>query len=271
MNSGCRRLREMFLRDNGDGDMRAIEEHMAACPDCAREMESYRALRNLLGKYDRPELSPEAWSRWDDRLERALDAVDGETAHKPFRRRFPSDGWKWRIPLIAATAAALLLGFFATKAILPGLTGVDRVAGVHRSGGSSLTVVEETRRYLDRSKLVLLGIAHAEPTMPGQASPDIVHMKRIAGELLRETPDLRRKLAACHSYRLAALLEEMEVVLLQISTIDEKNSVEELELVQTGVERKGLLFKIDLENLAAEAAGTIPSPGPLTAESNRNL
>lgn len=275
MNSGCRYIREILFRDDGsdDGEYRkAIEEHAVSCPECARAVEQFRTLRAALKDYSRPELSPEEWNRWDERLERALDAVDKESARGSARFRLAAAGRRFRVPLFAATAAAAaLLAVLGGRLVIPAFQGADQRVEAHRSGDEPLTVAEETRRYLDRSQLVLLGFTHAEPAAPGEARPDIAHMKRMAGELLRETPELKRKLAVCRSYRLYALLDDMEVVLLQIANFDERNSVVELELVQQGVKRKGLLFKIDLENLAAEAeGGTLPS-GPLTGKSNHNL
>jgi hypothetical protein len=275
MHGECRHIREILFRDNetGGGESRgAIEEHLASCPECAREVEQFRMLRTVLGDYSRPQLSPEAWSRWDERLERALDAVDGEAVRGAVRFRFAEAIRRFRVPLFATAAAAVvLLAIFGGKLVIPAFQETAQRVEARRNGAEPPTLAEETRQYLDRSQLVLLGMTHTEPSLPGQERPDIARMKRMAGELLREAPDLKRKLAGCRSYRLCALLVEMEVVLLQIANFDERNSVVELELVQEGVKRKGLLFKIDLETLAAEAESGAPSPGPLTLEGSRAL
>jgi len=57
---------------------RIVGEHIASCPECAREYEESGAITGLFADRGRPELSDSFWERWDDRLERGLDVIDRE-------------------------------------------------------------------------------------------------------------------------------------------------------------------------------------------------
>ena len=244
-----------------------IEEHSASCPECARELEQFRKFRTLMDAYKHPELGPDEWSRWDNRLERALDSVEEETV----RERSPGIR-RIHIPAFAAAAAAVFfLGIATGRFLIPQIHQTGQKASMEQTASITLTVAEETRQYLDRTKLVLLSMTHAETTTQDHTRPDIVRMKQIAGELLHETPDLKKKLAYSHSYRLYALLDEMEVILLQIANFDERNSMQELELVQEGVERKGLIFKINLEDIADESNVMSSSSGTPSMDDEDHL
>jgi hypothetical protein len=56
-------------------------------------------------------------------------------------------------------------------------------------------------------------------------------------------------LSDTHDRRLEKLVGDLELILMQIANLEEKEDLPEIELVKDGVDRKGLLLKINLEQM----------------------
>lgn len=239
---------------------RIVGEHIASCPECAREYEESGAITGLFAGRGRPELSDSFWERWDDRLERGLDVIDRERseAHPPmlssrFRRNIRLFG------TVTAAAALLLIGI-AIGRYLPGSSGRDRTAGVNPPAPVS-AVTADAMRFLDRSKLVLLGMDVAESAADADFTPEYRRLREISRELLRESPALQVRLGNENQVRLAALLGELDIILIQIANIDERHESHDLELIRAGMERKDLLFRIGIETIVTDSMRENPGAG----------
>ncbi len=233
-----------------------LEEHLASCPECTAEHKRAEQFRTVIGDYTRPEPDPAAWKRWDERLERNLDAIDRERVDKR-RGRF-HHLWSIRLGILSSAAAIFLLGIATGRLVLPPADTVEHVAESTPVMQFALTGTN-SRAYIDRSKLLILGVTQTDPARyGGAANSNLDRMKRIARELLDEAPGLKERLADRQEYRMYALVSELEIILLQIAAFDEENTREQLELVQAGVEHKSLLFRINLENLVAETQTADP-------------
>jgi hypothetical protein len=240
-----------------------LEHHLATCPECAAEHAQTEIFHTIVDDYRRPELSPESWVRWGERLDRGLDEIDRERveARTAFSIRLP---WFRRFGMISAAAALFILGMATERLFIPAFNTAQRVTV---SNPATLPANnQESLHYINRSRVLLLGMTQtdqAQYAAPSDSTLEI--MKKIARDLLAEAPGLKEKLVERQDYRMYALVSELEIILLQITAFDKENSREQLELVQTGVERKALLFRLNLENLAADAG----IHGPLPENSNR--
>jgi len=67
----CKEAREHMLEAIGTGPVAGFDEHMHACGDCARELESMRQTMALLDEWQAPEPSPYFDSRLRARLREA--------------------------------------------------------------------------------------------------------------------------------------------------------------------------------------------------------
>ena len=99
--------------------------------------------------------------------------------------------------------------------------------------------------YIDRSKVLLLGIVNAEDP----AIMNLEHKQAIAGTLVEQAPGLQKALSEADQARLAQLVGDLEVLLLQIANLEAQYDAPGIELVQHGVERQGILLKISLEEM----------------------
>jgi hypothetical protein len=231
---------------------RIVLDHIASCPGCAREYKESRAVADMLGDRGRPELSDAFWARWDDRLVRGLDAIDRERS--VIKKAVPLSWFKPRIRLfgtVSAAAALLIIGISIGR-FFPESSHQDRTAVVAPAMPVS-AVTADAMRFLDRSKLVLLGMDVAESTADEDFTPEYRRLREISRELLRESPALQERLGDANHVRLAALLSELDIILIQIANIDERHETQDLELIRAGIESKSLLFKIGIETIVTDS------------------
>jgi hypothetical protein len=157
--------------------------------------------------------------------------------------------WVWQT---AATAALILLGvgigrYFTDRPVEISDLDKSRLAAPARLQGS---LDKRVDRYLERSKLVLLGLANLDPNHQDVSSFDLTPERTLCKELLQETYSLKLELAASRQKRMLELLSELEVILLQISHLQDGHNEVGIELAKTGIRQKALVFKINLEEIS---------------------
>jgi hypothetical protein len=68
----------------------------------------------------------------------------------------------------------------------------------------------------------------------------------ISQNLLKESADIKSRLKDVNEQMLHELILELDNILLQIANLEEEYDLEAVEVIQSGIERKGILFKINL-------------------------
>ncbi len=118
---------------------------------------------------------------------------------------------------------------------------------------------ERASRYLERSKVLLLGLVNLEPAAGEAAALNLPRERELARALVQEAGPLQAALTAADQQRLRALIADLEVILLQIANLESGYDVPAIELVRSGVDRRGILLKINLTEMQQEGAGVQPA------------
>jgi hypothetical protein len=252
----CRDMKNLFedaLLGELDSDRRAaLEAHLSECESCSREFERCRAFMDLMAEYRRPEPGKEYWDRWEEKLEQSLAGEGSSNAHE-FAAHSIESMTKGRFLLywkhIAAAAS-----IFAAAALLWTVTDHagrrDSIPAVQMKVSPAYVSVElEAKRYLDRSKLVLMGMRTFDPEEAETFRPSFARESAISRQLISESASLKERLSYSRQIRLRGLVDDLDVVLLQIANLGREYDTNDLKLIQLGMERKSLLFKINLEDM----------------------
>ena len=75
------------------------------------------------------------------------------------------------------------------------------------------------------------------------------HQKQISQQLVKEADLLKQQLKNPAQHRLRELIIELEVILLQIANLETTNDLTGIELIKSGIDRNGILLKINLEEM----------------------
>jgi hypothetical protein len=114
-----------------------------------------------------------------------------------------------------------------------------------------------TSRYLERSKVLLLGVVNLDPVEPEDAIMlNLPRKQEVARELMQEAGTLKQDLSDADQERLRALIDDLEVTLMQIANLESGYDVPAIEMVKSGVDRRGLLLKINLSEMQ-QTKGTV--------------
>jgi hypothetical protein len=211
-------------------DTLATEQHLEVCDECRGVYGSLQRVLNVVDSLPVPERSPEygaqVWRRIEHRLPRK-------------RRSWFALPSPWRWAAVGAACAALMTAAFFAGRTYPGTPVRGQLASVDKQAGERVLLVA-VGDYLERSQMVLIEIANANPT----STMDITNEQERAGDLVTETRLYRQTAARTGDTQIAGVLDELERVLVDITHAPSSITPLQLQDLRQRLEADGILFKI---------------------------
>lgn len=227
-----------------DGDAAESERHVHECDECRELYGSIQRLLNGMDALPVPERGGDYGARVWERLEGRL----------PPRRRFWSWTPQWRWAAAGAAFAGLLVAaFFAGRFYPAGGAAVDANAEARQR--VLLVALDD---YLERSRMVLVELANAEP----EGALDISAEQARAVDLVSESRLYRQTAMHAGEAGMASVLEDLERVLVDISHEPSRLSPERLEELRARLKEQGILLKIRVLGSSVRREEAPAEPGP---------
>lgn len=214
-------LQEHELLDAYYGELPGLRQaHLAECPDCRTALEQLRDLLDGVRDMPVPERDEgygrKVWARLQPRLARP-----------------PRTNWRsWRL-LGPAFAVLLLFAFVGGM-----LTQRQRQAGISPQDRERIFLLAMSD-HLERSQIALTQLLNGTPE-----TTDLTLERARARDLLDENRLLRETASRNGDPAHAALLDDLERVLLDVANSGSKHSSRDLDELRRRVDNEGLLFKI---------------------------
>jgi hypothetical protein len=208
--------------------------HLQECSACAIRYEKMKATLKVMDRREPQDPGAEFWSGYYTRLQARI-----RQAEEPRRILKP---WMLQVAAgIILVVVGVLIGrnYFQEEPAITKKTVPPIAIPVQ-------TAEDRAQNFLDRSQVLLLGLVNLSPD--GDA-PSLERKKQISRDLLHQASTLKHELKEADHRRLLRLVSELEVILLQIANLEERNDFQEIEMVKGGVDRKGILLKINLEQM----------------------
>lgn len=206
--------------------------HLEECPECRSSFERLKQILDGVREYPVPErganYSAEVWSRLLPQLP------------APKRRRAWFQWWTLAPVLATLVAVAFVAGM---------LTEQRRQAEAYSKARERVLLIALSH-HLERSQIVLAQITNGTP-----ATIDLGEESSLARELIEENRLLRQSAAHDGDTADAALLDELERVLLDIAHAPPNLSASDLASLQNRIESEGLLFKVRITSSDARFKG----------------
>ena len=230
----------------------ALENHTAGCSGCQEVLQEMRNVLNIMGQRERQNPNPEFMNRFWAELSPRLQNSRGRSfrAFVLFRPRLV-------LPLAAALCLILGIWIGRHSAITdnrPSLTGFQRTGK-----GKGIPVETRTSQVLERSQRVLLAFSNFDVKTDDPAILNLPYQKSMARYLVQETGELKAELPDDTDRKLALLLSDLELILLQIANLEDTHDMDNIEIIRDGVNRRSVLFKIQMNTLGRsgeQAAGS---------------
>lgn len=247
------RLRAEALYDELDQKQKEwFENHLKECPVCAKEWDEIKFSLSLMDQRLRPEPDEVFWNGYWDRLTERINSEEMPSRHLSnridriltFFRPVPV----WAAGSIAA-ACLVILGIFLGRVIQPSgnIQNINKPVSGQNIQMASLR--DQTADYLKKSKLILLGFANFDSDTEDIFALNLPLQKEKSDVLVKEAVYLKTALNETAENRLQRLIVDLEVILLQIANLETDQGLEAVEIVKSGVEKKGVLFKINIEEI----------------------
>ncbi len=246
----CESLFEKALYNELDEHERKFfSNHLTACNDCADNFEELKTTLSLVKDYERQEPNESFMENFWERLEPNLKNNESQIHIRRFR--FPDvllfiSRWKYQL---AGGLALLILGFFMGKYISIGNKTVTPDYGKTKKGINEIALNKEVSNYLDRSKILLLGITNFDPVKDNDEIINLKLMQKISKQLAGQATVLKKDLNEPSQLQLKRLVSNLELIMLQIANLESKHNTEGIELIKDMVNSKGIFLKINIQEL----------------------
>ncbi len=254
----CRKCQDAFA-ELAYGELKAdekkqVEEHLQACPSCASAFAQFTSTISVMDKRERTEPDPVFWTGYWDRLADRLDSESIPVKESAWKKWFPT--WQplpqWAM-ISAGAVALVLIGVFIGKMMFTSTGSVPQLSpqlATEQGRQVQLTALENrTQRYIQRSKVLLLGLINFDPATEDPYTLNMPRQQVISEELVQEAGYLKSELNEPAHNQLRSLIADLEVILLQIANLESEHDMEAVEMVKSGVDRRGILLKIDLREM----------------------
>ena len=243
-----------FYDEMDTADRVRATAHLRECAACRQRLEDLHAIRRALS--ERPAVDAPPAGDWSGFMRR-LDAAAGVTrarAVPPPTAVLEHDGRRWSVRHLVPLAAMitivaigiLLAARFKPGVVAPGvpptLNTLPTIAATSpRTPERALR--EITAEHLERSKLVVLGLAARDPQQT--TAEDWLYERKLAGTLLDDTRLYRMAAQDRGVSDVARVMRDLETVLLEASLSDNQDK-DALQRVQTLIARRDLVVKMQV-------------------------
>ncbi len=258
----CRdRMLEALYGELVAADKANFERHLEACPGCGEEYAALGETLRLMDKRERPDPGPEFWEGYWDRLSRRMLWEATDEGRRPSLvswigsvfSRLPR--WSYQ----AAGAAALLFVGILIGSRLIGPSGTAKTGAPGTTAAVSAPAptgaVVLAGDFIERSKVLLLGLVNFDPATEDAYAFDLGRKKAVSRVLAAQAPAIRQGLNGPGQRRLRELVTDLEVIMMQIANLEAGQDIDGVELIKQGVDRRGIFLKIDLDRMTRDARG----------------
>lgn len=221
---------------------RSVDDHLATCGDCSRELESVREFAGLL----RPERTPaeerggDFWLNFPAGVERRISGGEKKRSVGIVESLYSlfALNKKVTVSFSVAMVALFLLGLWMVNFEKP----AEKAAGpASVAAADSIPVDARIGNYFRKSKTLLVGLSNIETPPAGDVSPNLDLEQGISRELMAESRKIRREPVDIRS---AELIKEMDKLLAEFSGIPSRPSGQEMENIRRQIYSQNLLFKV---------------------------
>lgn len=238
-----------------------FNHHIETCSSCRSEFEKMKSALEIMDLREQDSLPREFWTNFQQGLESRLDREAKRKKPKvvqffsPLKMLRTVPRWT---QYLAAAILLIAIGIFIGRYFSPGSYSPEPVARINETSPSLIqqtAVDDRAYRYLEKSKILLLGIVNLDPEAEEASAPDYSREKQVARGLIQEAAVLKDDLTNANQRKLYHLVSDLEVILLQIANLEAENDLPAVEMIRSGVDRRGILLKINLEEMERDNRG----------------
>ena len=260
---------ELYFYDElAAADRERVAAHLCGCATCRQRLDDLYAIRRALAAAPVVDAPPAGdWSGFMRRLAAAVGLTAPQRVTPVVLERRAGLWTARHLVALAALLAIVAMGVYmaarvrsqrpaevvastggASPAASPSAEPARDVPSADGAARSAKALREVSAEHLERSKLVVLGLAARDPRQTHAA--DWQFERQLAGSLLPETRLYRLTAQERGVSDVARVMRDLETVLLEASMSDGRDR-QSLERVQRLIARRGLVSKMQMVTTSA--------------------
>jgi hypothetical protein len=243
----CKKIKALMVNalynELSETEKNMFQTHLKTCPGCSAEYKKLTTLMGVMDKRQRPKMSEDFWDNYYLQVEEKIEAAKEE---KPLiktgrRQRIGNLDFRRRWVLYPAAALAVLvvsIGIAQFLSLPEGKKIVDTAVSSFRRLSPAVA------QHFDNLQPLLIDYSNYTPeeneTMPGET---VIMEKRTVQKLLLENQLLKRVVAKENNISAKQLMDELEIILLEISNTNGDREAT-LQAVKQLIKDNDILFKM---------------------------
>jgi hypothetical protein len=244
----CKKIKALMVNalynELSEKEKNIFQTHLKTCSGCSAEYKKLTTLMGVMDKRQRPKMSEDFWDNYYLQVEKRIEAAKEE---KPLiktrwrRQRIGNLDFRRRWVLYPAAALAVLLvsiGIAQFLSLPEGKKIVDTAVSSFRRLSPAVA------QHFDNLQPLLIDYSNYTPEETGTRSEETVIIeKRTVQKLLLENQLLKRVVAKENNISAKQLMDELEIILLEISNTNGDREAT-LQAVKQLIKDNDILFKM---------------------------
>jgi len=230
-----------------------FRNHLKECEACKLQFDRYKVTLRIMDKKQEKKLSQEYsdsyWDRLLDKIEtHEKDIMPSTPKDKKIKMILPSlPSWSYKMGF---ALGILIIGIFLGRTFFsPSVESIKDIKNTSEKYGSMAALETRTQRFLEKSKILLLGIINYDPDTDEISSFNFDRNREVSQHLVQGIHSLKHDLDQASQTKLSRLISELELILLQIANLESEEDMEQIEMIQSGVQQKSILMKITVNEM----------------------
>jgi hypothetical protein len=261
----CKKIKNLMVdavyNQLPEAEQAVFHEHLKTCPACSAEYHNMEKLMSMMNKRQRPQMNEDYWEQYSQKLDEKLDAIADHPkpavqTHRQRRWFAGSSTWTRWVLMPAASVALLVMAVSIVRffSLSGGKAFVDTAVSSIRQ------LTPAVAEHFDNIKPMLIDYANYTPeeetdadTEPGET---VAVDKTTIQKLLLENRMLKRVVANSDDITAKQLMEELELILMEISNSN-GDKAETLKAVRQLIKDNDILFKMKVLKEKGEQSPSI--------------
>ncbi len=230
-----------------------FQNHLKECETCRLQFKQHKALMQLMDMKEKNELPVQYWEGYWDRLLHKIEKIETKKSRSIKKEQWfktfipPLPAWSYKLGF---AVGILIIGIFIGRNIFsPSLESIQDKRSYSKKYGNMASLDSRTNRFLEKSKILLLGIINYDPEIDERSSFNLDHNREISQYLVQEVHTLQKDLERTSQKKLGRLIADLELILLQIANLESEKEISQIEMIQSGVHQKSILMKITINEM----------------------
>lgn len=255
----CKKHRDHFIEalygELDTNKLKRLQQHLEVCQKCREEYNQMHNTIKKMGSDNMPNPNKQFWDNYWTKLEKRMHEENIQIENRAKRKNIFSlhpNVRTWTIRILSA-AAMLLIGIGIGYLYFDNPDPMDRtISG--QIPVKKAAYPQKAADYLERSKILLLGFINFDTDKIDPTTMDFSRQQQVAKSLIQQAAVLKDDLKGKENQRVLALIQELEIILLQISNYEKEFDIPAIELIKSGVDNNAIMMKINLEEIMRASA-----------------